>query len=191
MQPHVFASRALSSAVHCIRGVSPLMAFFFFVSTDLFQGAEPGPPYLEGEHIVENSSKMVLLDKLLTKLEKGGHRVLIFSQMTRILDILEDYTRYRGYDYCRIDGQTKQEDRDEAMEVFNAPNSKKFVFLLSTRAGGLVSGTRDCAVVREEHRHSLSDADNHVASFLHSLRVSTCKRPIPSFCSTPIGIRKW
>lgn len=103
----------------------------------LFQGAEPGPPYLEGEHIVQNSSKMVLLDKLLKKLEADGHRVLIFSQMTRILDILEDYTRYRGYAYCRIDGQTKQEERDEAMEQFNAPNSKKFVFLLSTRAGGL------------------------------------------------------
>lgn len=67
----------------------------------LFTGAEPGPPYLEGEHIVENSSKMVLLDKLLKKLKASGHRVLIFSQMTRILDILEDYTRYRGFEYCR------------------------------------------------------------------------------------------
>lgn len=103
----------------------------------LFQSAEPGPPYIEGEHLVENSSKMVLLSKLLVKLQANGNRVLIFSQMTRILDILEDFCRMRDYDYCRIDGQTKQDERDEGMELFNAPNSKKFIFLLSTRAGGL------------------------------------------------------
>jgi SNF2 family DNA or RNA helicase len=103
----------------------------------LFAGAEPGPPFLEGEHIVTNSSKMTLLDKLLAKLKAGGNRVLIFSQMTRVLDILEDYCRYRNYDYNRIDGQTKQDERDEAMDSFNAPNSNKFIFLLSTRAGGL------------------------------------------------------
>ncbi len=57
--------------------------------------------------------------------------------MTLMLDILEDYCRYRRYEYCRIDGQTKQEDRDEAMDTYNAPNSSKFLFLLSTRAGGL------------------------------------------------------
>lgn len=103
----------------------------------LFDGAEPGPPYVEGDHIVENSGKMVLLDKLLRRLKQQGSRVLIFSQMTRLLDILEDYCRYRDYDYCRIDGQTKQDERDEAMDVFNKPGSEKFVFLLSTRAGGL------------------------------------------------------
>ncbi len=54
-----------------------------------------------------------------------------------MLDILQDYCSYRGYDYCRIDGQTTQDERDEAMDVFNAPNSEKFIFLLSTRAGGL------------------------------------------------------
>lgn len=107
----------------------------------LFTGAEPGPPYVEGEHIVQNSSKMVLLDKLLKKLKANGNRVLIFSQMTRMLDILEDYCRYREYEYCRIDGQSKQDERDEAMEQYNAPNSSKFVFLLSTRAGGLVSAS--------------------------------------------------
>ena len=103
----------------------------------LFDGAEPGPPFVEGEHIVESSGKMQLLDKLLKRLKEQGSRVLIFSQMTRLLDILEDYCRYREYDYCRIDGQTEQADRDEAMDVFNKPGSEKFVFLLSTRAGGL------------------------------------------------------
>lgn len=103
----------------------------------LFAGAEPGPPFFEGEHLIENSGKMVLLDKLLKKLKAQGSRVLIFSQMTRLLDILEDYCHYRGFKYCRIDGSTKQVDRDDSMDVFNAPGSEKFIFLLSTRAGGL------------------------------------------------------
>ena len=103
----------------------------------LFQGAEPGPPFIDGPHIWENSGKMLLLDKLLGKLKKNGDRVLIFSQMTRMLDILEDYVRLKDYDYCRIDGSSKADERDAAMDAFNAPGSSKFCFLLSTRAGGL------------------------------------------------------
>eukprot|EP00924_Labyrinthula_sp_SR-Ha-C_P000515 augustus_masked-scaffold_27-processed-gene-1.2-mRNA-1 protein AED:0.03 eAED:0.03 QI:0/-1/0/1/-1/1/1/0/1102 len=103
----------------------------------LFQGAEPGPPYFDGPHLWENSGKMLLLDKLLKKLKKNGDRVLIFSQMTRLLDILEDYMRYKQYEYCRIDGQTSGTDRDRFMNEFNEEDSTKFVFLLSTRAGGL------------------------------------------------------
>ena len=103
----------------------------------LFQGAEPGPPYSTGEHLIENSGKMILLDKLLTKLKAMGSRVLIFSQMTRVLDILEDYMFYRNHEYCRIDGSTAGDDREDAIERFNAPDSSIFAFLLSTRAGGL------------------------------------------------------
>ncbi|XP_059592779.1 ISWI chromatin-remodeling complex ATPase CHR11 isoform X3 [Vitis vinifera] len=103
----------------------------------LFQGAEPGPPYTTGEHLITNSGKMVLLDKLLPKLKERDSRVLIFSQMTRLLDILEDYLMFRGYLYCRIDGNTGGEDRDASIDAFNKPGSEKFVFLLSTRAGGL------------------------------------------------------
>ncbi|XP_039720869.1 SWI/SNF-related matrix-associated actin-dependent regulator of chromatin subfamily A member 1 isoform X6 [Pteropus medius] len=103
----------------------------------LFDGAEPGPPYTTDEHIVSNSGKMVVLDKLLVKLKEQGSRVLIFSQMTRLLDILEDYCMWRGYEYCRLDGQTPHEEREEAIEAFNVPNSSKFIFMLSTRAGGL------------------------------------------------------
>lgn len=154
----------------------------------------------DGPHLWENAGKMVLLDKLLPKLKANGDRVLIFSQMcvvvvwsveyintthntthrTRLLDILEDYMRLKGYEYCRIDGNTKGEDRDQFMDDYNAPGgccccclsslsstyhtlhhtslppfthqapffslmdappphtgSSKFVFLLSTRAGGL------------------------------------------------------
>lgn len=102
----------------------------------LFPDAEP-QPYTNGKHIIENSGKMVILDKLLANLKAKGSRVLIFSQMSMMLDILEDYITFRGYEYCRIDGSTSYEDRTEAIDSFNAEGSDKFVFLLTTRAGGL------------------------------------------------------
>jgi SNF2 family DNA or RNA helicase len=70
----------------------------------LFDGIEPGPPFIDGEHLVQASMKFIVLDKLLPKLQEQGAKVLIFSQMTRLLDILDDYLRFRGYKYCRIDG---------------------------------------------------------------------------------------
>ncbi|KAI8966538.1 SWI/SNF family of DNA-dependent ATPase [Daldinia sp. FL1419] len=103
----------------------------------LFEGAEPGPPYTTDEHLVYNSGKMALLDKLLRRLQKQGSRVLIFSQMSRLLDILEDYCVFRDYKYCRIDGGTAHEDRIAAIDEYNKPGSEKFIFLLTTRAGGL------------------------------------------------------
>ncbi|KAH9926444.1 SNF2 family DNA-dependent ATPase [Fomitopsis serialis] len=103
----------------------------------LFDGAEPGPPYTTDEHLVENCGKMVILDKLLKSMRAKGSRVLIFSQMSRMLDILEDYCLFRGYKYCRIDGGTAHEDRIVAIDEYNKPDSEKFIFLLTTRAGGL------------------------------------------------------
>ncbi|XP_072376431.1 chromatin-remodeling complex ATPase chain Iswi [Diabrotica undecimpunctata] len=103
----------------------------------LFDGAEPGPPYTTDEHLVYNCGKMVLLDKLLPKLKEQDSRVLIFSQMTRMLDILEDYCHWRQYQYCRLDGQTPHEDRQRQINEYNEENSQKFIFMLSTRAGGL------------------------------------------------------
>ncbi|KAH3666697.1 hypothetical protein WICMUC_005514 [Wickerhamomyces mucosus] len=103
----------------------------------LFEGAEPGPPYTTDEHLVYNSGKMLVLDKLLKKMKSQGSRVLIFSQMSRVLDILEDYCFFREFEYCRIDGSTSHEDRIEAIDEYNKPDSKKFIFLLTTRAGGL------------------------------------------------------
>lgn len=90
-----------------------------------------------GEHLVEACGKLQLLDKLLARLKAGDHRVLIFSQMTRMLDILEDYMIMRGYEYCRIDGKTPHDHREAQIDAYNAPKSTKFAFLLSTRAGGL------------------------------------------------------
>ncbi|CAI5513267.1 unnamed protein product, partial [Closterium sp. Naga37s-1] len=103
----------------------------------LFQGAEPGPPFITDEHLIEASGKMVLLDRLLPKLKARDSRVLIFSQMTRLLDILEDYCMFRGHQYCRIDGNTGGDEREAAIEEFNKEGSETFIFLLSTRAGGL------------------------------------------------------
>ncbi len=103
----------------------------------LFEGAEPGPPYTTDEHLVYNSGKMIILDKLLKRAKVNGSRILIFSQMSRMLDILEDYCYLREYEYCRIDGSTHHEDRIAAIDEYNKPDSTKFVFLLTTRAGGL------------------------------------------------------
>jgi SWI/SNF-related matrix-associated actin-dependent regulator of chromatin subfamily A member 5 len=103
----------------------------------LFEGAEPGPPYTTDEHLVFNSGKMALMDKLLVRMQKQGSRVLIFSQMSRLLDILEDYCVFREFKYCRIDGSTAHEDRISAIDDYNKPGSEKFIFLLTTRAGGL------------------------------------------------------
>lgn len=103
----------------------------------LFDGAEPGPPYTNDEHLVFNSGKMVILDKLLKRMKQQGSRVLIFSQMSRVLDILEDYCVMREYKYCRIDGSTAHEDRISAIDDYNREGSEKFIFLLTTRAGGL------------------------------------------------------
>lgn len=103
----------------------------------LFEGMEPGPPYTTDEHLVFNSQKMLILDQMLKKFQQEGSRVLIFSQMSRMLDILEDYCYFREYQYCRIDGQTEHSDRINAIDEYNKPGSEKFVFLLTTRAGGL------------------------------------------------------
>lgn len=103
----------------------------------LFEGAEPGPPYTTDEHLIYNAGKMLMLDKIMTRMKKQGSRVLIFSQMSRVLDILEDYCVFREHKYNRIDGSTAHEDRIAAIDEYNKPGSEKFVFLLTTRAGGL------------------------------------------------------
>ncbi|CAH8622402.1 unnamed protein product [Schistosoma rodhaini] len=116
----------------------------------LFDGVEP-EPFTLGEHLVQASSKLFLLDLLLQFLynpnnsqldksfysskSKPVHKVLIFSQMTRMLDIIQDYLTLRGYSYERLDGSVRGEDRFQAVKSFNE-DQETFVFLLSTRAGG-------------------------------------------------------
>lgn len=89
------------------------------------------------EEIIRASGKFELLDRLLPKLHRAGHRILLFSQMTRLMDILEIYLQLHDYKYLRLDGSTKTEERGSLLKKFNAPESPYFMFLLSTRAGGL------------------------------------------------------
>jgi ATP-dependent helicase STH1/SNF2 len=83
------------------------------------------------------AGKFELLDRILPKFQATGHRVLMFFQMTQIMNIMEDFLRLRGITYLRLDGSTKADDRSELLKLFNAPESPYFCFLLSTRAGGL------------------------------------------------------
>ncbi|KAI1814924.1 SNF2 family N-terminal domain-containing protein [Poronia punctata] len=85
---------------------------------------------------VTDSGKLAKLDQLLFKLKEGGHRVLLYFQMTRMIDLMEEYLTYRNYKYCRLDGSTKLEDRRDTVHDFQT-RPEIFVFLLSTRAGGL------------------------------------------------------
>uniref|UniRef100_A0A8C8D2N7 Helicase, lymphoid specific n=1 Tax=Oncorhynchus tshawytscha TaxID=74940 RepID=A0A8C8D2N7_ONCTS len=88
------------------------------------------------EQLVQTSGKFLILDRMLPELKKRGHKVLIFSQMTSILDILMDYCYLRGYQYSRLDGSMAYPDREENMTKFSS-DPEVFLFLLSTRAGGL------------------------------------------------------
>ncbi|XP_076158076.1 chromodomain-helicase-DNA-binding protein 4a [Alosa pseudoharengus] len=91
----------------------------------------------EGNALTKAAGKLFLLQKMLRKLKDGGHRVLIFSQMTKMLDLLEDFLENEGYKYERIDGSVTGGMRQEAIDRFNSPGAIQFAFLLSTRAGGL------------------------------------------------------
>ena len=80
--------------------------------------------------------KLQKLDELLKQLKSGNHRVLIFSQMTKMLDIFEIFLSLHGYRYMRLDGTTKVEQRQQLIERFNS-DPRYFVFILSTRSGGV------------------------------------------------------
>ncbi|CAL5331340.1 unnamed protein product [Camellia sinensis] len=113
----------------------------------LFPGIEP-EPYEEGEHLVQASGKLIILDQLLKKLHDTGHRVLLFAQMTHTLDILQDFMELRKYSYERLDGSIRAEERFAAIRSFSqqsvkgsfkpeADQSGAFIFMISTRAGGV------------------------------------------------------
>ncbi|RWR87122.1 putative helicase CHR10 isoform X1 [Cinnamomum micranthum f. kanehirae] len=113
----------------------------------LFPGIEP-EPYEEGEHLVQASGKLIVLDQLLHKLQATGHRVLLFAQMTHTLDILQDFLELRRYTYERLDGSIRAEERFAAIRSFSQQPVKDdlktqanqhgaFVFMISTRAGGV------------------------------------------------------
>ena len=95
------------------------------------------PRGITDDSIWRVAGKFELLDRILPKFKATGHRVLMFFQMTQIMNIMEDFLRLRGMQYLRLDGSTKADDRSELLREFNRPDSPYFCFLLSTRAGGL------------------------------------------------------
>mmetsp|Transcript_16682 Transcript_16682/g.36078 ORF Transcript_16682/g.36078 Transcript_16682/m.36078 type:complete len:748 (+) Transcript_16682:1282-3525(+) len=92
--------------------------------------------YPTPEELIRECGKMQLLDRLLTRLQAGGHKVLIFSQMTKMLDLLQSFLEQRGHTACRIDGNIPWQERQKNINDFNS-DPKTWLFLLSTRAGGL------------------------------------------------------
>jgi len=89
-----------------------------------------------GPDLFRASGKFEVLDRILPKLKVSGHRVLLFCQMTQLMTIMEDYFNFKGFKYLRLDGMTKSEERGDMLKKFNT-TPDYFIFLLSTRAGGL------------------------------------------------------
>ena len=130
-------------------------------------------PYLfskDGYHINDDvircSGKLELLDRMLPKLKAAGHRVLMVTQMTKMMPILEDYFAYRRFTSLRLDGSTSADEREKRMYMFNAPDSPYFIFLLSTRAGGLGLNlaTADTVIIFDRYE---------VLSLCHTLYLPT------------------
>ncbi|TFK38607.1 SNF2-family ATP dependent chromatin remodeling factor snf21 [Crucibulum laeve] len=105
----------------------------------LFESVEDkiSPSGFIDDKIVRTSGKLELLNRVLPKFFFTGHRVLIFFQMTKVMDIMEDFLKMMGWKYLRLDGGTKTEERASFVQMFNAKDSEYKVFILSTRAGGL------------------------------------------------------
>ncbi|XP_064170613.1 transcription activator BRG1-like isoform X1 [Anguilla rostrata] len=92
---------------------------------------------VQGPDLYRASGKFELLDRILPKLRATNHKVLLFCQMTSLMTIMEDYFAFRNFQYLRLDGTTKADDRGMLLKTFNDPASQYFIFILSTRAGGL------------------------------------------------------
>jgi ATP-dependent DNA helicase len=137
--------------------------------------------------LVRASGKFALLDRMLERLHKDGHQVLIFSQMTSVLNVMEDYLNWRKWNYCRIDGNTHIDERQRQMDAFNAEQTggeggshnladdRNFVFLLSTRAGGLgitLTAADTCIIFDSDwNPHADSQAMDRCHRYVFYLRV--------------------
>jgi len=111
------------------------------------------------QEILKSSGKMILLDKLLKRFKEGGHRVLIFSQMVTMLNIIGDYLKMKRIKFQRLDGTTPSADRKRSLDHFNAEGSEDFCFLLSTRAGGLGINlaTADTVIIFDSDWNPMND----------------------------------
>ncbi|KAG2202459.1 hypothetical protein INT47_013075 [Mucor saturninus] len=105
----------------------------------LLDGVETSHPTPEETQsaMINACGKLMLFHQMFPKLKAAGHRILLFSTMTRVLDVLEDYMTFENIGYVRLDGSCNERSRVRSIDAFNAPGSKIDVFLLSTRAGGV------------------------------------------------------
>jgi SWI/SNF-related matrix-associated actin-dependent regulator of chromatin subfamily A member 5 len=103
----------------------------------LFDGAEVGIDSTTCEDLIAASGKLTVLDMLLRSLYEKKHRVVLFSQLPSVLDILDDYCTMRGWKHGRFDGSAPRAQRNFIVNQFNAPDSDYFVFLMSTRSGSM------------------------------------------------------
>lgn len=125
------------------------------------------PTHATNEMIMRVSGKFELLDRILPKFFSTGHRCLIFFQMTAVMDIMEDFLRWKKLKYLRLDGSTKAEDRSALLKLFNAPDSEYSVFILSTRAGGLGLNlqTADTVIIFDSDWNPHQDLQAQVSYF--------------------------
>jgi chromodomain-helicase-DNA-binding protein 7 len=109
-----------------------------FLESGKFDGKSPDEQQeIMNDHLfIQTSGKMVLMDKLLPKLRQEGHKVLLFSQMVKMLDLISEYCEFRHFPYERLDGRVRGTDRQKSIDRFNK-DKDSFLFLLSTRAGGV------------------------------------------------------
>jgi SNF2 family DNA or RNA helicase len=152
----------------------------------LFDGAETD---IEGTSVAEltgSSGKLAVLDMLLTSLFKKNHRTVIFSQFTKVLDILDDYCRMRGWTYCRFDGSTGRAKRTYLVQQFNAESSPYFVILMSTKSGGMGINlqTADTCILYDSDVRDVTTkvgattiSASRVLTLLHTLCFVTVESP--------------
>lgn len=129
-------ARALMNSIMQLRKICN-HPFLFQNLEEAFADASTGGTCANGPDLYRSSGKFELLDRILPKFRTSKHRVLLFCQMTSCMTVMEDYFTYRNYPYLRLDGTTKAEERGELLAQFNKKDSEYFLFLLSTRAGGL------------------------------------------------------
>lgn len=130
-------SRALMNTIVQLRKLCNHPFMFENIEEALCEHLGLNTTYMTGPELYRASGKFEVLDRMLPKFRATDHRTLVFCQMTTLMTILEDYLNWKGLSYLRLDGGTKADERKELLELFTAPDSPYYFFLLSTRAGGL------------------------------------------------------
>ena len=138
------------------------------------------PDLSSAELLYRVAGKFELLDRILPKLFAGGHRVLMFFQMTTVMDIMQDYLAYRQTPNLRLDGGTQQDTRGEIMRQFNAPDCPIKIFLLSTRAGGLGLNLQsaDTVILYDSDCRFAASPVSLYSRHVKGIHIKICKRRI-------------